>query len=78
MTATGYPTPNINFIRRARSWRATQAAAACRRTRANLVGSIDQGRWTPGANDVYQLVDEATMVRHLRDPDTGVPRYVTY
>ncbi len=41
-------------------------------------GSIDQGRWTPNANEVYQLVDEATIVRHLRDPDTGVPRYVTY
>ena len=44
----------------------------------NLQGPIDQGRWTPSANEVYQLVDEATIVRHLRDPDTGVPRYVTY
>jgi hypothetical protein len=42
------------------------------------VGIIDQGRWTPSANEVYQLVDEATIVRHLLDPDTGVPRYVTY
>ena len=43
----------------------------------NLRGPIDQERWTPNANEVYQLVDEVTIVRHLRDPDTGVPRYVT-
>ncbi len=41
-------------------------------------GPIEQGRWTPGPNDVYQLVDENTIIRHLRDVDTGVPRYVTY
>ena len=44
----------------------------------NLAGPVDGGRWSPGADDVYQTVDDATMVRHLRDPDTGVPRYVTY
>ena len=41
-------------------------------------GPVEQGRWTIGANDVYQLVDENTIIRHLRDADTGVPRYVTY
>jgi hypothetical protein len=41
-------------------------------------GPIEQGRWIPGPNDVYQLVDENTIIRHLRDADTGVPRYVTY
>ncbi len=43
-----------------------------------LAGDIEGGRWTLGADDVYQLVDAATIVRHARDPHTGVPRYVTY
>lgn len=44
----------------------------------NSVGPIEQGRWTLGPNDVYQLVDGNTIIRHLRDSDTGVPRYATY
>ena len=41
-------------------------------------GAVVDDRWTPADDGVYHLVDNATMLRHAIDADTGVPRYVTY
>jgi hypothetical protein len=41
-------------------------------------GAVVNDRWAPAGDGVYHLVDEATMLRHAIDGDTGVPRYVTY
>lgn len=43
-----------------------------------LAGPVEKGRWRLRANDVFEQVGVDTIVRHLRDADTGVPRYVTY
>ncbi|MFT7286542.1 MAG: hypothetical protein ACI87W_000648 [Halieaceae bacterium] len=43
-----------------------------------MSGAVVDDRWTPAGDGVYHLVDEASMLRHAIDADTGVPRYVTY
>jgi hypothetical protein len=44
----------------------------------SLEGHIANERWTCSANEVYRLVDDATLVCHRRASDADVPGYVSY
>ena len=41
-------------------------------------GPVDEGRWQPAGNGIYELVGGATLVRHMFNPETGIPQYVIY
>lgn len=45
---------------------------------SGMAGPVENDRWMPAGNGVYQLVGSHSLVRHLLDPDTGIPRYVIY
>lgn len=44
----------------------------------SLEGHIENGSWTCSANEVYWLVDDATLICHRRASDADVPGYVSY